>query len=398
MSNQENKETKSNRALIIVFVVLAGILLLIGGSIYLSRDRIQENINDTLAPSRDQEMDETGTEEEEAENTEAAQNTGVTQNAEPRIEVVEDEATKGFSAQHNRYVYYEVTDGDPDTKQLIVGGVYREEAEIEKFCRDMCDLAQNYPDLSRDTIWFSVGEERYSFALSSYMESGDMTALYNDLYLYVEELTLQEAERSAKAEINETAGNDSGNDTQVSQEYLELYLTYDADAVDTLTDGSEYRMVPVDQAAGSRYYVLLLVQADGKTGEVVNSDPYLGMGGAAKWIHFLDDGKTGFTCLSYSGGAKGAFYRTADGGKTFQEVSYPSAKIKLSDGTYYNPFVMPEKVWEEDGILYMEAGQGADGDYYNQDGFCHGLYHSNDRGVTWSYDKEVVVEKEACRN
>ena len=86
MSNQENKETKSNRALMIVFVVLAGILLLIGGSIYLSRDRIQENINDTLAPSRDQEMDETGTEEEEAENTEAAQNTGVTQNAEPRID------------------------------------------------------------------------------------------------------------------------------------------------------------------------------------------------------------------------------------------------------------------------------------------------------------------------
>jgi len=383
MSKQENKETKTNRALIIVFAVLAGILLLIGGSIYLSRDRIQENINDTLASFQDQEMDETGTEEEESGNA------NVTGNTEPQVEVVEDEATKEFSAQHNRYVYYEVTDGDLDTKQLIVGGVYREEAEIEKFCRDMCDLAQNYPDLFRDTIWFLVGEERYSFSLSSYMESGDMTALYNDLYLYVEELTLQEAERSAKVE--ETVENDSGNDTQVSQEYLDLYLTYDADAVDTLADGREYRMVPVDQAAGSRYYVLLLVQADGKTAEVVNSDPYLGMGGAAKWIHFLDDGKTGFSCLSYSGGAKGAFYRTADGGKTFQEVSYPSAKVKLSDGTYYNPFVMPEKVWEEDGILYMEAGQGADGDYYNQDGFCHGLYHSDDRGVTWSYDKEVVV-------
>ena len=107
----------------IVFVVLAGILLLIGGSIYLSRDRIQENINDTLAPSRDQEMDETGTEEEEAENTEAVQNTGVTQNAEPRIEVVEDEATKGFSAHQNRDEYYEVTDQEPHTKQVIVGGV-----------------------------------------------------------------------------------------------------------------------------------------------------------------------------------------------------------------------------------------------------------------------------------
>ena len=134
----------------IVFVVLAGILLLIGGSIYLSRDRIQENINDTLAPSRDQEMNETGTEEEEAENTEAAQNTGVTQNTEPRVEVVEDEATKGFSAQHNRYVYYEVTDKDPDTKQLIVGGVYREEAEIEKFCRDMCDLCLLYTSDAAD--------------------------------------------------------------------------------------------------------------------------------------------------------------------------------------------------------------------------------------------------------
>ena len=65
MSDQENKDTKVNRSLILVFAILAGILLLIGGSIYLSRDRIQENINDTLASSRDQEMEETGAEEEE---------------------------------------------------------------------------------------------------------------------------------------------------------------------------------------------------------------------------------------------------------------------------------------------------------------------------------------------
>lgn len=390
MSDQENKDTKVNRSLILVFAILAGILFLIGGSIYLSRDRIQENINDTLASSRDQEMEETGAEEEEAENTEAAQNTGVTQDTEPQVEVVEDEETKEFSAQHNRYVYYEVTDGDLDTKQLIVGSVYREESEMEKFCRDMCDLAQNYPELSRDTIWFNVGDERQSFSLSAYMEGEDMTALYNDLYLLIDELTLKESEKTARAEAGTSTGN-SGEETQISQEYLDIYLTYDPDAVDRLADGSEYRMVPVDQAAGSRYYVLLFVSADGKTAEIVNNDPYLGMGGAAKWIHFLDDGKTGFSCLSYSGGAKGAFYRTADGGKTFQEVSYPSAKIKLSDGTYYNPFVMPEKVWEEDGILYMEAGQGADGDYYNQEGFCHGLYSSNDRGVTWSYDKEIAA-------
>ena len=254
----------------------------------------------------------------------------------------------------------------------------------------MCDLAQNYPELSRDTIWFNVGDERQSFFLSAYMEGEDTTALYNDLYLLIDELTLKESEKTARAEAGTSIGN-SGEETRISQEYLNIYLTYDADAVDRLADGSEYRMVPVDQAAGSRYYVLLFVSADGKTAEIVNNDPYLGMGGAAKWIHFLEDGRIGFSCLSYSGGSKGVFYRTEDGGRTFQEIAYPSAKIKLSDGTYYNPFVMPEKVWEEDGILYMEAGQGADGDYYNQDGFCHGLYHSDDRGVTWIYDKEVAV-------
>lgn len=383
MSDQEKKETKVNRSLILVFAILAGILLLIEGSIYLSRDRIQENINDTLASSQDQKTDETDSEEDSS-------NVDFRDKVKSRVEIVEDEATQQFSADHNRYAYYEVTDGDPDTKQLIVGSVYREENEMEKFCRDMCDLAQNYPELSRDTIWFNVGDERHSFSLSAYMESDDMTALYNDLYLLIDELTLKKSEKTARAEAGTSTGN-SGEETQVSQEYLDIYLTYDPDAVDRLADGSEYRMVPVDRAAGSSYYVLLFVSADGKTAEIVNNDPYLGMGGAAKWIHFLEDGKTGFSCLSYSGGSKGVFYRTEDGGRSFQEIAYPSAKVKLPDGTYYNPFVMPEKVWEEDGVLYMEAGQGADGDYYNQDGFCHGLYSSNDRGVTWNYEQEVAA-------
>lgn len=383
MSDQEKKETKVNRSLILVFAILAGILLLIGGSIYLSRDRIQENINDTLTSSQDQKTDETDSEEDSS-------NVDFQDEVKSRVEIVEDEATQQFSADHNRYVYYEVTDEDPDTKQLIVGSIYREENEMEKFCRDMCDLAQNYPELSRDTIWFNVGDERHSFSLSVYMESDDMTALYNDLYLLIDELTLEESEKTARAEAGTSTGN-SGEETQVSQEYLDIYLTYDPDAVDRLADGSEYRMIPVDRAAGSSYYALLFISADGKTAEIVNNDPYLGMGGAAKWIHFLEDGKTGFSCLSYSGGSKGVFYRTEDGGRSFQEIAYPSAKVKLPDGTYYNPFVMPEKVWEEDGVLYMEAGQGADGDYYNQDGFCHGLYSSNDRGVTWNYEQEVAA-------
>lgn len=37
----------------------------------------------------------------------------------------------------------------------------------------------------------------------------------------------------------------------------------------------------------------------------------------------------------------------------------------------------------------MEVGQGADGDYYGEEGFCMGLYESGDNGKTWNYVKEI---------
>ena len=55
---------------------------------------------------------------------------------------------------------------------------------------------------------------------------------------------------------------------------------------------------------------------------------------------------------------------------------------------------MPQKVYEEDGKLYMEAGQGAMGDYYGEQGFCHGLYESADLGKTWQYMGEIPVDRD----
>lgn len=150
-------------------------------------------------------------------------------------------------------------------------------------------------------------------------------------------------------------------------------------------------MIPADRACGSSYYVLIATADGGKSALMVNLDPYLGSGGEAKWISFLEDGQTGFSCLTYSGGAYGAFYRTEDGGRSFEEIEYPSAKAKLPDGTYYNPFVVPEKVYEKGGKLYMEAGQGANGDYYGEEGYCNGLYESEDNGKSWMYVKEIAV-------
>ena len=178
----------------------------------------------------------------------------------------------------------------------------------------------------------------------------------------------------------------------VSQEQMEHYLSLEPECTDTGAEGVEYRMIPVDRACGSSYYVFLSVERDQVL--TCNPDPYLGSGGAAKWVTFLEGGQLGFSCLAYSGGSYGSLYRTENGGKTFQYIEYPSAEVELSDGTIYNPFVMPERIYEEDGVLYMEAGQGPDGDYYGEMGFCSGLYESKDQGKTWIYIREIPEERE----
>ena len=55
---------------------------------------------------------------------------------------------------------------------------------------------------------------------------------------------------------------------------------------------------------------------------------------------------------------------------------------------------MPEKIYKDGEKLYLEIGQGQDGDYYGENGFCKGLYESDDLGKTWSFVKEVSVDKQ----
>ena len=81
-------------------------------------------------------------------------------------------------------------------------------------------------------------------------------------------------------------------------------------------------------------------------------------------------------------------FRTEDGGKSFTQIEYPSAEVELSDGTIYNPFTIPEKVWSEGAALYMLAGQSPwSGDYYNDELEKHpsGLYVSYDDGISFNY-------------
>lgn len=176
----------------------------------------------------------------------------------------------------------------------------------------------------------------------------------------------------------------------VTEETLAYYQTLEPACDYVLSDGRGYEFLGVDRALGSNYYIAVWRNAD-QSIEIATLDPFNGSGGTSCWVSFLEGDQIGFAGLAYSGGSLGSLYRTEDGGRTFQSIEYPSPDIALSDGTLYNPFVMPEKVWEEDGMLYLSAGQGPDGDYYGEQGFCAGIYQSTDAGITWTYLREEPV-------
>ena len=188
-------------------------------------------------------------------------------------------------------------------------------------------------------------------------------------------------------------GTEQVNQGEITQEVLAHYLSIEPACSFVTEEGMEYRMIPVDRALGSSFYVLIGTDDQWKSISFINRDPYNGSGGESRWITFLDQ-NVGVSCLAHAAGSYGSLYRTEDGGISWEEIDYPSAKAKLSDGSYYNPFVMPEKIYEENGLLFMEVGQGADGDYYDSElGFCHGLYQSADRGINWEFVKNIPKER-----
>ena len=186
---------------------------------------------------------------------------------------------------------------------------------------------------------------------------------------------------------NETYGMlDSGDNNN-----YEDYSSIEPECTYTSEDGTVYGMLPVDRAAGSSYYVFAAYKEGETIPALVNEDPFCGSGGQVTWIDFIDNSNLGFSCLTYNGGDDGMLFRTEDGGKSFTQIEYPSAEVELSDGTIYNPFTIPEKVWSEGAALYMLAGQSPwSGDYYNDELEKHpsGLYVSYDDGISFNYLRE----------
>ncbi|MFL0247659.1 WD40/YVTN/BNR-like repeat-containing protein [Candidatus Clostridium stratigraminis] len=173
----------------------------------------------------------------------------------------------------------------------------------------------------------------------------------------------------------EPSQSNGNNPNQYKNNVDEFYLTKQVG----------FRLEVTGAALGSRAYSLTGTVDSGQTWKTINTDPFSGMLGSAAGITFLNE-KLGFLCLSYSGGVKGQLFRTEDGGKSYKKVNFPEVKAVLSSGAEYNPFDLPEMPYEENEIIDVLVGQGADGDYK---GGCKVLYQSTDKGITWKYVKEV---------
>ena len=199
-----------------------------------------------------------------------------------------------------------------------------------------------------------------------------------------------EASQSVQEETGDAEESVIGETITLSSEILTYYMSLEPACSYVQGEGLEYRLVAVDRALGSSFYVLVGT-LDGESCDFVNADPFNGSGGEARWLTFIDE-ELGFACLAKSAGSYGHLYCTRDGGESFEMIEYPEHEVFLKNGASFNPFVMPEAIYKEDGLLYLEVGQGADGDYYGEDGFCHGRYASADRGKTWEFVETFAVE------
>lgn len=186
----------------------------------------------------------------------------------------------------------------------------------------------------------------------------------------------EEAKEQDLASGNVTSGNVGTNvSTQLDNGNIVYFLD----------EKTGYELEVVDAALGSRFYALNKTTDGGRTWSRLNPDPYQNGTGAAAEMRFTDE-KLGFISLSHSGGMEAELFRTEDGGLTFSAVTFPEIQVSLGDDGTYNPFDFPGMPWEEDGKLFVEVGQGQDGDY---DGGAKALYESEDRGITWNYVEET---------
>lgn len=136
-------------------------------------------------------------------------------------------------------------------------------------------------------------------------------------------------------------------------------------------------------------YVLYKINEDTKKSILINDDVFNAQIASDLDMFFLDK-NIGFITSSYIEGQElGSFYRTDDGGKTFEKVDLSNIQGEsIGDDCHIKLMSIP---YEENGELFMKF-------IYTNNGIYKGyvLCKSTDKGITWSINK--VIPEDTIQN
>lgn len=150
-----------------------------------------------------------------------------------------------------------------------------------------------------------------------------------------------------------------------------------------LDEKNGWRLVVMDAAAGSRFYVMEKTKDDGSAWECINGDPFSGEAGVAEGLIFYDE-NFGVAGITGASGSSSKLYITQDGGLSFEKIELPMNMVtelpetaeeygfSVEDYDYLN---MPEK---DASVLTITVTTDA----IEYEGI---VFQSFDDGVSWEY-------------
>lgn len=345
------------------------------------------------------------------------------------LQLLLSEASHFWSTRNRRVTFYSDNDlleleaafdtGKPLNTPLCTYGTlyitcYDSEDDIAACAADITDWLQ----FVKNTGQFPYDINPYSAHLLANIQIGNgdnrISVNFYPLSNFVDEASWEVRYQQTKAALTETYEKyhewvQKQNDANVLD--TDVYTTdadTDADALfmasyddsyyekECLTgDGAvRYRMVVRDAALGNRLYSLLKSTDSGKTWQMSSSLPFGYEMGMGIDFTFLDE-DFGFATLMHNGGDEADLYVTEDGGNTYQLVVMEGYTVTLDDGYTYNPYDYPQMPYEENGVVYVLCGQGADGDYAGGDDAGLALYRSADGGHIFTF---VEIQPPAGKN
>jgi hypothetical protein len=233
-----------------------------------------------------------------------------------------------------------------------------------------------YVSFDKGSTWKKV-----PVALDTLVEVGDGRAFYNKLqdksHVITPEKTAFVYGGTRKDSLRITYSEDRGNTwntTEISSKLNSTRLKF----CSFPTASVGYVIATGERTMSQERQIIYKTTDRGATWKEIGYGP-------STWLlysaGFVDE-NLGFMSYPKVQGAETNFYRTEDGGKTFEPIILPVVKQEWMNSTF-EPFIQPETPYIEAGQLLVLVGQGEQGDF--KGGTVMAKYKSNDKGKTWSF-------------